>query len=130
MSSQNRRPEANQTNAMQELEWELAEWRRTHGAPLPIPEEVWSRAVVLAQQHGLGIVARTLRLNYAHLKRRMETSSTSEQAATFIELLSSSAPSIEKCAVEIESERGTRMRVVMKSVPSGWLAGVLREFAR
>ena len=36
-----------------------------------ITEALWSRAVELASTHGVGRVARTLRLDYARLKRRL-----------------------------------------------------------
>lgn len=115
---------------LDQLARDLAEWRRTHGAPSPIPETVWDRAAALCAQHGVGCVARTLRLNYTHLKRRTEPGpGPAERTATFIELLPASFNGgVGECAMEVESPQGVRMRVVLKNVSSGYLAGVLREF--
>lgn len=111
------------------LEGDVAEWRRTHGAPSPIPESVWDRAAALCAQHGVGTVARALRLNHTHLKRRVKRPAPVEQTATFIELLPASfSGGIGECALEVESTRGARMRVVMKNLPAGCLADILREF--
>ena len=121
--------ERSQAGGLVELERDLAEWRRTHGAPSPIPESVWERAAVLGARHGVATIARALRLNHTELKRRTESLPTAEPLTTFIELLPPISGSIAECAMEVESHRGARMRVVMKNVSSACLAGILRDFA-
>jgi hypothetical protein len=108
---------------------ELAAWRRTHRPPTRIPERVWERAGVLAAQYGVGTVAQALRLNYTEVKRRMESSPSAEPTATFIELLPTGVTCIGECALEVESSRGNRMRVVMKSISPACLTSLIRDFA-
>lgn len=129
MRGLNGQARTNHAGGLEALERELAAWRRTHHAPSRIPEAIWARAVRLAAQEGVGTVARVLRLNYAQLKRRMETSPSAEAPPTFIELLPPVAANIGECAVEVESHRGTRVRIVMKNVPPACLTSILRDFA-
>ena len=46
-------------------------WRKTRKRCTPIPDTLWSSAVELAREHGLHRTARTLRLNYYSLKKRL-----------------------------------------------------------
>ena len=113
-----------------ELERELTRWRKTHHAPTPLPEEVWTRAAKLGAQLGVNNVARSLRLNPTHLKRKMEACVAPEPAvADFIELLPPVSTTIAECAMEVESPHGSRLRIVMRDVSTSCLAGLLREFA-
>jgi len=116
------------TDDLEQVGREFAEWRRTRNAPARIPDKLWTRAAALAAQHGVNAVARALRLNHTQLKCKMETVPAAEPTATFVELLPSVAANIGECAVEVESHRGSRMRIVMRDVPPLCLAGVLREF--
>lgn len=129
MGTQARQHRTDHAGDLEQLGRELAEWRRTHHAPARIPESVWARAAALAARHGVSAVASALRLNYTQLKQRMAAVPAARPSATFIELLPSAVASIGECAVEVESHRGARMRVMMKDVPPVWLAGVLRDFA-
>src|SRR2546426_10481743 len=59
---------------LQGTQRQIARWRktRTHrGAPMPAT--LWAAAVALARQHGLYTTARTLRLDYGSLKKRLGT---------------------------------------------------------
>ena len=108
----------------------LEEWRVHHKAPTPIPQELWCKAVDLAGQYGVGQTARTLRLDYAALKRRVSerTIPLREAPAEFIELLSPVSAGIAECALEVEAAQGARMRIVMKNVAPKGLATILRDF--
>lgn len=108
----------------------LEEWRQHHKAPTPIPQELWSKAVDLAGRYGVGQTAKTLRLDYAALKRRQSegTIPVREAPAEFMELLSPVSAGIAECALEVESAQGARMRVVMKNVAPKGLATILRDF--
>jgi hypothetical protein len=129
MRHQSTQGKASPTGCLEQVGLELAEWRRTHHAPTPIPEDLWARAAALAAQHGTGAVARALCLNHTQLKRRMATVPAAGPTLTFVELLPPPMPTnIGECAMEVESHRGSRMRVVLKDVPPLCLAGLLREF--
>ena len=115
---------------LERIRLQLVEWRRHHNAPTPIPSALWSGAVKLAKRYGIGQTARVLRLDYASLKRRMTTSVMAPTApAEFIELLAPVSGGIAECALEIESSRGARMRVLMKNVSPAGLASIIRDFA-
>lgn len=118
---------------LEHVERQLGEWRRTHQAPSRIPEDLWAKAADLATRHGICRVARALRLDYAVLKRRTKASAGAPGAmATFIELLPAPVVdnSIAECALEVESNRGARMRMVMKNVAPLGLASIIRDFVR
>ena len=52
----------------------LAAWRRTKKPRSRIPEPLWEMAVELTAQHGLNRTARTLKLDYYSLKKRVDAS--------------------------------------------------------
>ena len=71
---------------MQGLHRRLEEWRAIRRPRSPLPDELWTMAVGLAQRHNIHRVARTLRLDYGAVKRRMPGSDP-QPSATFVELI-------------------------------------------
>jgi hypothetical protein len=110
----------------------LQEWRRSHGAPSPIPSEIWKDAVELASRHGICPTARAVGLDYGGLKKRVvaATSRTPRHSrATFVELLPAAAPHVvAACTIEVESHRGDKLRVQMTNSPPSGLSSLIREF--
>jgi len=101
------------------LSQQLEEWRRTNPPRTRLPESIWEAAVEMAQRHGLHCATKTLRLDYARLKKRLPPTSQSPRSApAFLELLAPSAPGPE-CVVELESGDG-RLRVAMKGMALDW----------
>lgn len=82
-------------------------------------------AVGLAQRHNIHRVARTFRLDYGALKRRMPGSGP-QPTATFVELIAPSLGSIAECSMEVDSANGAKVRIQMKGVPPAGLATVIR----
>src|ERR1700730_15021163 len=69
---------------------ELEAWRSTHRPRCHIPDSLWKRAAELARQHGLYRTARTLRLDYMRLKKRVQSASPERKEAAlpaFVELM-------------------------------------------
>ena len=117
----------------------MEDWRKSHTPRRRLPEELWEAAVGVARQEGIYQTARVLRLDYANLKRRIETiagreaiaPATPQQAgssvkrrrkvpgsvkrvtepATFVELVAGAIGS--DCLIEVEGGGG-RMRIQMK----------------
>jgi len=119
---------------MEMLGRHLAEWRERHKPPTPIPEDLWAKAVELARQHGVGPTAKAVRLDHGALRKRVQASAVNEAPAggtAFMELLLSpqSSNTVPECAIEVESRRGSRMRIQMKSLTPAGLATIIREFA-
>jgi len=111
---------------MQELHGRLEEWRATHRPRSPLPDELWTMAVGLAQRHNIHRVARTFGLDYGALKRRMPGSGP-KPSATFVELIAPSSSIIAECSLEVDSTNGARkLRIQMKGVPPAGLAAVIR----
>jgi hypothetical protein len=54
-----------------ELQHQLDEFRSTQPWRRKLPESLWQAAVGLAREHGVYSVARSLRLDYMGLKKRM-----------------------------------------------------------
>lgn len=98
----------------------LAAWRRTKKPRSRIPESLWELAVKLAGKHGLNRTARTLKLDYYSLKKRLESAAVSgrdesdpatmgrgdESESAFVELPSTLAP-VPECVIELEDDAGT-----------------------
>ena len=51
-------------------------WRRTREVGSRIPEALWAAAVKLARVYGIHRTAKTLRVNYYALKKRVEREAT------------------------------------------------------
>jgi hypothetical protein len=115
--------------ATEDLGHRLAEWRKTHRAPSRIPKEFWVEAAGLAARYGVAPTARALRLDYAALKKRTQLLAAPKSTPTFLEWLSPTLDSIGDCALEVESPRGARLRIQVKSLSPAGLAAIIRDFA-
>ena len=122
----------------------LRQRRRAHPARARLPDEMWTAAVEVAGERGICATARTLRLDYANLKRRVETApsrviaptraiptaratvrtmptrrkTTAREAAPtdFVELLAGSIAADR--VIELEGQGGM-MRIQMKAENAG-----------
>jgi hypothetical protein len=89
-------------------------WRRKHKTRCRLPEPLWTAAVKLAREYGVNRTARTLRLDYNGLKKRMAaTASESSSAAPvpFVQLLGSELTTATECVMECEDAHGTKLRL-------------------
>lgn len=131
------------------LKERLEEWRAS--APRGrrrIPADIWEEATRLALRHGTSKVSIPLRLDYATLKSRVEALSPKRGKAPslpmvrrgapnkiavteFVELLGTPCPKarLAPCVLQIESSRGSRLRVEVGGLDASGLALLLREFA-
>jgi hypothetical protein len=92
----------------------LEEWRSTNRPRSSLPEWVWQEAVVLAQRYGVNCTARTLRLDYMQLKKRL--AARRQPKSNFIEVIAAAVPISARCLIEVESRHG-KLRVEMSSAP-------------
>jgi hypothetical protein len=115
------RPSENRTaQQLQELRSGIEVWRWTRLKRSPMPEELWAQAARLAQNLGVGRVARDLGLCYESLKRRVEEKASRKDAgavrfvevrgADLMDVTSSNGP-----VVELQASDGTRMTVRLGS---------------
>jgi hypothetical protein len=102
---------------LQQTRRRIARWRetRTHrGAPMPAT--LWAAAVALARQHGLYTTARTLRIDYGALKKRLNTAGPGRiSSPAFIEL-ASRPTGLGPCVIDLEAPRGRRLRIEVTGV--------------
>lgn len=91
----------------------FARWRDATPLGARIPEGLWSRAVELASTHGVGRVARTLRLDYSRLKRRMrgESAVPAPAPAAFVELTLDLPAGGPGCVLALTDTRGRSLRI-------------------
>jgi len=104
---------------LQELAVRFGEWRKGHAPRSRLPEALWAAAVKVARQRGLFRTARTLRLDYARLKKRVQgrqhpAAQTASAPAAFVELLAPAGSLGADSLIVLESARGGRMRIQMK----------------
>ena len=82
----------------------------------------------MASRHGLYLTARTLRVDYMRLKKRVQPASPEQKTAElpgFVELMAPAAADIAECVVELEAD-GRRMRIQMKGMRMAELVGLTR----
>jgi len=106
-------------DSLQQLAARFQEWRKRHAPRSRLPEALWAAAVRLARQQGLFRTARTLRLDYASLKKRVQArprpaAQTATAPAAFVELLAPAGSLGADSLIELETARGGRMRIQMK----------------
>jgi hypothetical protein len=94
-------------------------FRKKHKGYRRLPESLWSAAVKLAQTYGVNRTARTLRLDYSGLKKRLEstvaaTPSDTTAGTKFIELLPSELTAAAECALECHRPDGTTICIHLK----------------
>src|SRR5881628_268379 len=93
---------------LQQLSKQLEQWRSANPPRTRLPESFWVTAVEMAQRHGLHRAAKTLRMDYTRLKKRMPAAVEPAGAvpSAFLELLAPATTVPAECVVEWESARG------------------------
>ena len=103
---------------LQQTRRRITRWRetRTHrGAPMPAT--LWAAAVALARQHGLYTTARTLRLDYGSLKKRLDPAGAGRgPTPAFVELAAARPTGLGPCVIDLEAPRGRRLRIEVTGV--------------
>jgi hypothetical protein len=59
------------TTDLNQLRHQLDTWRQSQSGYRRLPEALWTSAAAVAATHGVGYVARSLRLDYNKLKRQV-----------------------------------------------------------
>jgi hypothetical protein len=63
-----------QSPTIEEVREQFENWRRSRKKRTAIPEHLWAAAVSLTQRHSVHEISRNLRLNYAGLRKRTQSS--------------------------------------------------------
>jgi hypothetical protein len=105
------------SSGLEQTRRRIALWREQRayrGAPMPAA--LWRAAVALARRHGLSATARTLRLDYGSLKRRLNTAGRENASPAFVELPALAPLGLGPCVIEVEAAQGGRMRIEVAGV--------------
>jgi hypothetical protein len=122
------------TTDLNQLRHQLDTWRQSQCGAARLPKALWRSAATLAITHGVGQVARTLRLDYNKLKRQVsQAPSPSVPIAppAFVELpprewLPQAGP---VCRIELSDRTGAKMTVELPCDPAA-IAGLAQAFWR
>jgi hypothetical protein len=113
-----------------QLQEQLTQFRNSNQPRTRLPESFWNAAVELARQYGIYQTAHPLRLDYVGLKRRLLGSRSPQPKRTqkrtepaFVELMAPQAAKPDEWVIELESSRGSKMRIQSPAaVPLDWAA--------
>jgi len=123
--------------ALSEARRQLDHWRSQQPTKRTrLPQELWRKAVVLAQEHGLNKTARALNVKYDSLRKHLHEAGAAEESSVkpqpdFIELLPGTiTPGGVECMIEwVEGQHATvRMHIKGAGLSElTALAGVLKS---
>ena len=106
------------------------EWRKTRKRGTKIPEDLWAAAVKLADTYSLTEICQWLKVEFNHLKKRVEHSQAIVQnsSADFVELNLSRIVSGPEYVIEVERPDGARMRISVKGAVDTGLIEAAKTF--
>jgi hypothetical protein len=126
---------------VEELRRRFEEFRSQHQRRTRLPEELWRVAAEIAGRRGVNLVCRCLRLDSNSLKKWMgkgingfrpgprRKRSAMTPPATFMELLTPATSVAASCVVEVESQRGSKLRLELKGIATSEIAQLIHSFA-
>jgi hypothetical protein len=126
---------------VEELRKRFEEFRNQHERRTRLPEELWRAAAEIAERRGMNLVCRCLRLDANSLKKwmgrgasglrprytRRKRSAVAPPAA-FLELLTPASRVAESCIIEVESQRGNKLRLELKGIATSEIAQLIHSF--
>jgi hypothetical protein len=127
---------------VEELRKRFEEFRSRHQTRTRLPEELWRAAAEIAERRGMNLVCRCLRLDANSLKKwmgrgvsgprrkytRRKRSAVAPPAA-FVELLTPASGVAASCIMEVESQRGDKLRLELKGIATSEIAQLIHSFA-
>jgi hypothetical protein len=132
---------------VEQLRRRFAEFRNTHPVRSRLPEELWAAAAKLVKRDGIEATALALDVDRPSLqkwtdrfepgvevkarkpRRQRRAGRTVSAAPAFVELLAQTTGAAPSCLVEVESQRGAKLRLELKAIQPGALAELIRAFA-
>lgn len=115
---------------LNQLRHQLDRWRQSQSGATRLPEALWTSAATLALTHGVGAVARALRLDYNKLKGQVPPPAQAAPAS-FVELRPREwLPQVATvCRIEVSDSQGARMTLELPCDPAT-VVGVAQAFWR
>jgi DNA-binding MarR family transcriptional regulator len=130
---------------VEQLRARFMEFRKTHAVRSRLPEELWAAAAKAARRDGIEVTARVLGVDRPSLQKwtdRFESLGQAQQrkapvrrrarkrvsaAPAFVELLAETTAAT-SCLVEVESPKGGKLRLELKTIRAHELAELIRAF--
>jgi hypothetical protein len=130
---------------VEQVQVRFLEFRKAHAVRSRLPEELWAAAAKLARRDGIKATARVLEVDRPSLQKwtdRFEPRAQAKQsnapvqrrarkrvpaAPAFVELLAETT-SATSCLVEVESPKGGKLRLELKTIRAHELAELIRAF--
>jgi hypothetical protein len=126
---------------VEELRKRFEEFRNQHETRTRLPEELWRAAAEIAERRGMNLVCRCLRLDANSLKKWMVRGASGPRRkytrrkrsavappATFVELLTPASGVGASCIIEVESQRGGKLRLELKGIATSEIAQLIQSF--
>jgi len=127
---------------LEELRKRFEEFRNQHETRTRLPEELWRAAAEIGERRGINQVCRGLRLDANSLKKWMGKGVDGAKpkaarkkrpavtpAAAFVELLTPATQVAASCVIEVESQRGGKLRLELKGIATSEIAQLIHSFA-
>ena len=118
---------------LEEVRRRFEDWRKRRKRGSRIPQDLWLEAVKLAEVYSLSQICQSLRVEFNHLKRRIESHkalsiSSTSPAARFIEMGVSRIASESECTIEVQRSDGARIRMSIRGALDPNLFEMARAF--
>ena len=119
---------------LERLRQRVEEFRNTQRTRARLPESLWAAAAELAKRFGVNPTARALRLDYAGLRKRVGNQNQAKAKGkkadppSFLEFVAPGARAVTNCTVEVETAKGSKLRLELKAVPTTELSNLIRSF--
>jgi uncharacterized protein len=106
---------------LEEIREQFIAWRsRRRSSREPIPDALWEAAVRLAEEYSIGRISKVLSLGHSDLKRRVQAQGDNgykeEKGGSyrFVEFALDKPGSASECVIEMEDNKGGKLKVHMK----------------
>ena len=119
--------------SIEEVCYLFEQWRTEREPRTPIPDDLWAKAVSLCAGHSVNQIAKSLRLSYSDLmkrvtKARKETSPEPVISHAFVELdMKASMPEAEYI-MEMENRNGSKLKMHIKGNTGTDTVEIIRAF--
>ena len=130
---------------VEQLRLRFWEFRKAHAVRSRLPQELWAAAAKLARRDGIEATAQVLEVDRPSLLKwtdRFEPRAPAKPpntpvrrpakrvhtATSFVELLAETTSSATSCLVEVESPKGGKLRLELKTIRANELAELIRAF--
>lgn len=126
---------------LEELRKRFEDFRSQHQTRTRLPEELWRAATEIAERRGMNLVCRRLHLDANSLKKWMgkvvngprpkygRRKRRAMTPAAFVELLAPATPVAASFIIEVESQRGCKLRLELKGIATSEIAQLIHSFA-